>query len=198
LPGTCSDTAITLQLDPDVGPIRYGVCASSNINDPIFSIPGCLYPTEYCPMGCCDYSILTPADCEESGGSWFRPLINESSCLSYSGCYEIDTNTVTDGVDIYRFSTKDDLNCVACSQSYSHWFTWSPATYLSGNYYPLSLINTNYGERFRWTDTLDFEALYDILLNASSTRQFILSQSESQCRLIFFILFIYFNLVFLS
>jgi hypothetical protein len=182
--GSCSDSLITMQLDQTFGAVRYGICAMGYGNSPNLyqTIPGCQYPTEYCPMGCCDYSITSPSSCEIQGGMWFLPATNQSTCISTKGCYEVDTNTVTEPYYLRRFSSKDEKECGLCNQKYIPWFTWTPATYLTGNYKPLSEVTTNYGPRFNWTASLDFFQLFQYVINATNDRVLLLGASSALCQ----------------
>jgi hypothetical protein len=183
LSGSCSDSLITLQLDPTQGPIRYGVCSVGYIHGTFYSIPGCIYPAAYCPMGCCDYSVASPDACEAQGGTWFLPAANQSSCVANKGCWEVDTNVATEPFYLHRFSTKDEKECGLCSQNYIPWFSWTPATYLTGNYKSLSQVITKYDQRFNWTSSaLDFYQLYTYIINATNARVLLLGASSSLCQ----------------
>jgi hypothetical protein len=183
--GSCSSSLITMQLDPTFGAVRYGVCAMGYLvsaETSFYTIPGCVYPTEYCPMGCCDYSVTSPTSCENQGGTWFLPATNQSTCISNMGCYEVDTNIATEVYYLHRFSTKDEKECGLCSQNYIPWFTWTNATYLTGNYKPVSEVATKYGPRFNWTASLDFLQLFQFVINASNDRVLLLGASGALCQ----------------
>jgi hypothetical protein len=182
LTGTCSDSLITMQLDPSIGPVRYGICVVQYNQAPGYTIPGCVYPNQYCPMGCCDYTQSSPASCEAEGGSWYLPASSQSECSSNIGCYEADTNAVTEDFFLHRFSTKDKAECGLCSQEYVPWFSWTPATYLTGNYKALTRIETTYAPRFNWTDALDFNQLFNLVLNASNDHILSLGASSALCQ----------------
>jgi hypothetical protein len=184
LPGICSDNDLALQLDPTVGPVRYGICVTQPIEDTLwYNIPGCILPTEYCPMGCCDESVLSPLDCQTGGGEWYYPATSESSCLGSQGCNQLDPNIATEQNHyIHRFSPKSSQNCDECTFTYGPFFAWTPAKYLTGNYQPLSQITTTYGSRFTWGTTLDFLGLQNLIVTASSTRVTLLSQSGFLCQ----------------
>jgi hypothetical protein len=171
-----------MQLDPTNGPVRYGACVVGYSEAELYTIPGCVYPVQYCPMGCCDYTVYSPSACEAEGGSWYLPATSQSSCEAGSGCYDVDVNFVTEKYYLHRFSTKDEQSCGLCSQNFIPWFSWTPATYLTGNFKEVSQLTTTYGARFNWTSALDFDRLFQLVLEAANDRVLLLGASAALCQ----------------
>ena len=194
--GTCSDSLVTLQLDPTQGSIRYGVCGVPYNPSALSTIPACTYPYQFCPMGCCDYSVYNPTDCTEEGGTWYAPGSSKATCEANQGCYEVDTNVLTETVFLHSFSQKNQENCNACGQTYKKWFEWTPATYLTGSYVAVETVETSYGSRFSWTEALDFNALFEMMLNGSNNQVLLVGKSGTLCQYVHFFFFFFFFLFF--
>jgi len=176
--GQCSDHTLTMQLDPLVGPVRYGVCVT-----PIaVGFPGCNAPIEFSPMGCYDPSSLTPAGCEAVGGVWWLPATSQTECLSHMGCNELDINPAAESTFIHTYSPKNQDKCNLCSENYQSYFSWTSAKTTTGNYLSLQTIPKNFGSLYTWSDTLDFTAFQTSVLNAANAHLVLLAKSGATCR----------------
>ncbi|KAM9989789.1 hypothetical protein ACTFIY_005831 [Dictyostelium cf. discoideum] len=185
--GTCSDE---FYFEPSgYYPFGYGKCVFKHTENMLIAGKGCLTSQHDTPNGCFNtsFSYPTAAYCISSGGVWWVPSRNQSSCTSQMGCKILESVDLVNNLPYnYYFNDMSEETCEGCIDSFNKWtnkFKWEAATWLPGVLKPVTWNTAKSFIPNENRDVFNYQLFYNSVDKAAKTQVADLFRSEAYCRM---------------
>ncbi|KAN0022639.1 hypothetical protein ACTFIU_004840 [Dictyostelium citrinum] len=184
--GTCSDEFYFSSLANNNYPVGLGRCVFPHDNYQ-YLITCEDSEQQDSPNGCYPIKpeVLTQIDCEDSGGVWWIPAHNQSTCTSQMGCRILESYETNLPYN-FHFNEMDQETCEACVDSFNKWtnkFEWKPATWLPGIYKPIVWNTAKSFIPNENRDVFNYQLFYKSVTKAAKAQVADLFRSEAYCRM---------------